>query len=70
MYIVWDPQKARSNRSKHGVDFADAVVALEDPNVFLIVHMEQDEDTIRIISARLATGSEQRQYFSGDFHEQ
>lgn len=26
----WDPGKARRNLEKHGVDFADAVVALED----------------------------------------
>ena len=27
----WDPLKATSNLKKHGVDFADAVHALEDP---------------------------------------
>ena len=27
----WDPRKAADNLRKHGVDFADAVVALEDP---------------------------------------
>ncbi len=27
----WDLDKARRNVAKHGVDFADAVVALEDP---------------------------------------
>ena len=26
----WDPEKARQNLQKHGVDFADAVGALED----------------------------------------
>jgi uncharacterized DUF497 family protein len=26
----WDPEKNRSNRKKHGVDFTDAVSALED----------------------------------------
>jgi hypothetical protein len=26
----WDPKKAASNLRKHGVDFADAVTALED----------------------------------------
>ena len=30
MNFEWDPDKARSNRLKHGVDFADAVTALED----------------------------------------
>lgn len=27
----WDPRKAAANLAKHSVDFADAVVALEDP---------------------------------------
>jgi uncharacterized protein len=27
----WDPQKAAANRSAHGVSFAEAVTALEDP---------------------------------------
>jgi uncharacterized DUF497 family protein len=27
----WDPRKAANNRRKHGVDFDDAVIALEDP---------------------------------------
>lgn len=26
----WDTEKARANRRRHGIDFADAVVALED----------------------------------------
>jgi uncharacterized protein len=29
--VEWDPAKAMSNLEKHGVDFADAAVALEDP---------------------------------------
>jgi uncharacterized DUF497 family protein len=29
--LEWDPAKAASNLEKHGVDFADAAVALEDP---------------------------------------
>jgi uncharacterized DUF497 family protein len=27
----WDPNKARGNRRKHAVDFADAALVLEDP---------------------------------------
>ena len=30
MNCEWDPAKARANHFKHGVDFADAVIALED----------------------------------------
>ena len=89
MDVVWDPVKALANLKKHGVDFADAAVALEDENaltivdsdhgeyrfktlalgpaveVLLIVHGEQDEDTIRIISARRAYKAEERHYFEG-----
>ena len=28
----WDNRKAADNLRKHGVDFADAIAALEDPN--------------------------------------
>ena len=76
MNVTWDPAKARSNLLKHGIDFADATIALEDENaltivdseqselrfktlamspdtnILMIVHAEQDQDTIRIISAR------------------
>lgn len=31
MSVEWDPEKARTNVRKHGIDFADAVGALEDP---------------------------------------
>ena len=31
MIIEWDPTKAVGNRRKHGVDFGEAVTALEDP---------------------------------------
>ena len=27
----WDPDKAKANRKKHRIDFADAIAALEDP---------------------------------------
>ena len=30
MDYEWDPAKARANLELHGVDFADAVIALED----------------------------------------
>jgi uncharacterized protein len=31
MDYEWDPGKAATNLRKHGVDFADAALALEDP---------------------------------------
>ena len=30
MIYEWNPQKATNNLRKHGIDFADAVTALED----------------------------------------
>ena len=36
MDFEWDPGKARDNLCKHGVDFADAVIALEDENALTI----------------------------------
>ena len=89
MDYEWDPGKASSNLAKHGVDFADAVIALEDENaltiidreahelrfktlgmgpyvrVLYVVHAERDKERIRIISARLATKRETKQYFQG-----
>lgn len=34
--FVWDPAKARSNLRKHGIDFADAVAALEDERALTV----------------------------------
>lgn len=31
MGYQWDPAKARTNLRKHGIEFADAVGAIEDP---------------------------------------
>lgn len=31
MAFEWDPGKAEANRRRHGVDFADAVGAFDDP---------------------------------------
>ncbi len=89
MKFAWDVSKADQNLRKHGVDFADAVIALEDINaltiedkghdeqrfktlglgpninILFVVHAEQSEDAIRIISARRADRSETKQYYQG-----
>ncbi len=36
MAIEWDRRKAASNLQKHGVDFADAVTALEDERALTV----------------------------------
>ena len=43
MDFVWDPRKAKENLRKHGVDFADAVIALEDENALTIEDPDHDE---------------------------
>ena len=77
MDTEWDPRKAADNLRKHGVDFADAVIALEDENaltiedrghdidILYVIHTYRDHDCIRIISARKADRSEARQYYRG-----
>jgi uncharacterized protein len=39
----WDQVKAKSNLRKHGVDFADVVIALEDENALTIEDSDHDE---------------------------
>jgi hypothetical protein len=43
MDYAWDSRKARGNLVKHGVDFADAVIALEDENALTIEDKDHDE---------------------------
>jgi uncharacterized DUF497 family protein len=43
MKIEWDRAKAAVNVKKHGVDFADAAVALEDENALTIEDAGYDE---------------------------
>ena len=43
MELEWDPRKAKENLRKHGVDFADAVIALEDDNGLTIEDPDHDE---------------------------
>ena len=40
----WDPGKAAANLEKHGVDFADAAVALEDQRAFTVEDPDVDEE--------------------------
>lgn len=45
----WDPNKAKANLAKHGVSFADAVVALED-DLALTIRDPFSEDEERWIT--------------------
>jgi uncharacterized DUF497 family protein len=40
----WDDEKNRTNRRKHGVDFADAVSALEDDEALTMDDDDSDEE--------------------------
>ena len=39
----WDPKKAASNLRKHAIDFADAVIVLEDERALTIDDSDSDE---------------------------
>ncbi len=43
MRVEWNTAKSRENLRKHGVDFADAVIALEDENALTIEDGDHDE---------------------------
>jgi len=43
MEFEWDPWKAAENLRRHGVDLADAVIALEDENALTIEDPNHDE---------------------------
>ena len=52
MDYEWDARKAVENLSKHGVDFSDAVIALEDENALTI----KDRDAIELRFKTLGLG--------------
>lgn len=44
MCLEWDPSKAASNFKKHGIDFADAALVLEDEQALTIDDPHPDEE--------------------------
>jgi uncharacterized DUF497 family protein len=48
MRIEWDPDKAKENRRKHGADFADAAIAVEDENALTIEDRDHEEFASRL----------------------
>lgn len=44
MDYVWDSAKERRNAAKHGVDFADAVIALSDDAAVTIPDPDSEEE--------------------------
>jgi uncharacterized protein len=49
MDYEWDPAKAKANARKHGVDFADAAIALSDDSAVTIPDPDS-EDEERFVS--------------------
>jgi uncharacterized protein len=51
MDVEWDPAKAAANLRKHGVRFAEAVLALEDAHAVTVEDREHDERRFVTIGA-------------------
>lgn len=49
MKVKWDPDKAASNLRDHGIDFADAAVALEDENALTVEDKYHDEQRFKTL---------------------
>ena len=49
MEYEWDKDKAVQNLRKHGVDFADAVIALEDDRALTIEDMSRNEQRFKTL---------------------
>lgn len=49
MRVTWDEAKARENLINHGVDFADAAVALEDVNALTVEDQDHAEQRFKTL---------------------
>ena len=49
MKYEWDESKAKINLRKHGVDFADAVISLEDENALTIEDFDKNEQVFKTL---------------------
>ena len=49
--VEWDPEKARLNLQKHGVDFADAGTAFHDEMAITIPDDDPDEERFVTLAA-------------------
>lgn len=49
MRYKWDSKKTASNLLKHGVDFPDAVIALEDENALTIEDKDHNEQRFKTL---------------------
>jgi len=65
MNYEWNIAKAIENRRRHGIDFADAIAAIEDPNRLEEIddRFEYGEERTRIIGM---ARHEQERYYTED----
>jgi len=56
MEATWDQCKERANIRKHGVDFADAAVALEDEHALTAAFHENDEERYKTLAESQVQG--------------
>ncbi|GMR17934.1 MAG: hypothetical protein BMS9Abin33_0329 [Gammaproteobacteria bacterium] len=56
MDYEWAPRKAAENLRKHNVDFADAVIALEDENALTIEDPDHDEQRFKTLGMGFSSG--------------
>jgi len=49
MNYEWDKSKAKTNLHKHGVDFTDAVISLEDENALTIEDFDKNEQVFKTL---------------------
>ncbi len=53
--IVWDPEKARRNKEKHGVDFQEAATVFRDPLLMVLPDLEHSQEEDRWIALGRST---------------
>lgn len=56
MEAIWDQRKERANIRKHGVDFSDAAVALEDEYALTVAFYENEEQRYKTLAASSVLG--------------
>lgn len=56
MEATWDQRKERANIRKHGVDFSDAAVALEDEYALTVAFYENEEQRYKTLAASSVLG--------------
>ena len=57
MSFEWDDKKAEVNRKKHGVSFAEAATAFQDPNAIELFDEKHSEDEDRWVLVGMSAKS-------------